>query len=43
MRASKLSGNIKSEMDQMEKKMRFLMEEKRDTREGLKHEEMQQA
>ena len=39
-RASNYTESIKNEMDQMENKMKFLMEDKKDIREGLKHEEM---
>ena len=39
-RASNYTESIKQEMDQMENKIKFLMEDKKDIREGLKHEEM---
>jgi len=37
------ANNIKSEMDQFEWKLKFLMEDKKDSREGLKHEEIVQT
>ena len=40
-KAQEISARLKSEMDQMERKLKFLMEEKRDQREGMKHEEIQ--
>ena len=38
--ASERSHNIKVEMDSMERKMKYLIDEKKDSREGLKKEEI---